>query len=358
MFQSFRRKDSPVSRSRRTRIALASACACCLLGSTALGANTGINVGTNGGADKTLSPNNGSATINLGDTITWTWVGPASDVDHVMESDPGQAESWDSDPGAGTNPNHSVGDTFVHQFTHTGAFNYHCRVHPDKMRGVITVKGPPTASFAIAPASGAIVGQMVNFDGFASSDPDGPLMSYEWDLDGNGSFETSGATPSRAYGTAGTIDVKLRVTDTDMNTHTAAKTLTIANPPVVPPVVNPFVPPVVVTAPPAIAKLTFTGAAKQRSAHTKGVTVMAKCDLACKVTATGWIGLPGGKKAALVKLTKALSPGAPTKVVLLVPKASRTIVQKLLAKGKVLTASLVLQTADGPKVSKTFKLTR
>ncbi len=345
-----------MSRSRRIPIALASACACALFGGTALGANTTIAVGNN----KTLSPNNGSATIGLGDTITWAWVGP--DTGHAMESGAGQTESWDSDPGI-ADPNHNIGDTFVHQFTHTGAFNYHCRIHPDKMFGVITVTGAtgvPTASFTITPASGAIVGQTVSFDGSASSDPDGVLMSYEWDLDGDGSFETSGATPSRAYGAAGTVSVKLRVTDNAANRNTATKTLTISDPPpVIPSVINPFVPPVVVTPPaPAVAKLVFTGAAKQKAADKRGVTVMATCDLACMVTATGSINLPGGKKVVLVKLTKALPAGAQTKVVLLVPKASRATVQKLLAKGKVLTASLVLKTADGSKLSKTFKLIR
>lgn len=339
-------------RSRRIPTALASACACSLLGGTALGANTTISVGNN----KTLSPNNGSATVSLGDTITWAWVGP--DTGHAIESNPGQAESWDSDP-AVADPNHDVGDTFVHQFTHTGAFSYHCRIHPDKMFGVITVNGaanlPPTASFTMTPPSGATVGQSVSFDGSASSDPDGLLMSYEWDLDGNGSFETSGATPSRAYGAAGTIAVKLRVTDNLAGQHTATRTLTISDPPVV----NPFVHPVVVTSPPpAVAKLWLTGPAKQKAADKRGVTGTAMCDLACRVTATGTIVLPGGRKVALVKLGKALPAGAQTKLVLLVPKASRATVAKLLAKGKVLTATLLLRTAEGAKASKTVKLTR
>lgn len=345
-----------MSRSRRTPIVLAAAIACALLGGTALGANTTISVGNN----KTLSPNNGSASIGLGDTITWAWVGP--DTGHIIESATGQTESWDSDPGV-TTPNHNVGDTFLHQFTHAGAFNYHCRIHPDKMFGVITVTGAtgvPTASFTISPVSGALVGQTVSFDGSASSDPDGPLTAYEWDLDGDGSFETSGATPSRAYGAAGTVSVKLRVTDTSANQDTATQTLTISDPPaVIPPVVSPFVPPVVVTPPPpAVAKLVFTGAAKQKAADKRGVTVMASCDLACTVTATGSIGLPGGKKVVLVKLTKALPAGAHTKVVLLVPKAARATVQKLLAKGKVLMASVVLKTADGSKLSRSFRLIR
>ena len=60
--------------------------------------------------------------------------------------------------------------------------------------------------------------QTVQLDGWLSSDPNQPsnTLSYAWDLDGNGSFETAGMTPT--YSTAG-LDgpavrtVTLRVTD-------------------------------------------------------------------------------------------------------------------------------------------------
>ena len=68
------------------------------------------------------------------------------------------------------------------------------------------VKGnqPPTASFT-APTS-AKVGEAVTLDASASKDPDGAVEQYEWDLDGDGTFETStGANPkvTRSFGTAG-----------------------------------------------------------------------------------------------------------------------------------------------------------
>ena len=341
-----------MTRSHRTFITLASACACSLLGGTALGANSTIAVGNN----KTLSP--ASPTITLGDTITWAWVGP--DTGHIIESLPSQAESWDSDPGvAPADASHSIGDTFVHQFTHTGAFNYHCRVHPDKMFGVITVNNPasaPTASFTVTPSL-ATVGETVSFDGTASSDPDGPLTAWEWDLDGDGTFETSGATPSRAYSVPGQINVQLRVTDSTANTNTTSQLITIAAAAAAP-ITNPFIPPVVVPPPPAVTKLVFTGAAKQRAADKRGVTVVATCNLTCMLSATGSISLPGGKKVVLTAIKKALAAGVQTKVVLMVPKAARPTVKKLLAKGKTLTASLVLKTADGSKSTKTFKLVR
>jgi hypothetical protein len=88
---------------------------------------------------------------------------------------------------------------------------------------------PPIASFNIRP-NPARVNQGVTFDGSASTDPDGSVANYKWDLDGNGSFETSTGSnriASRQYATARTIDVKLRVTDNHGNTNDTSRTLTV-----------------------------------------------------------------------------------------------------------------------------------
>jgi YD repeat-containing protein len=92
------------------------------------------------------------------------------------------------------------------------------------------VKGnqPPTASFT-SPAS-AKVGEAVTLDASASKDADGTVEQYEWDLDGDGTFETStGANPkvTRSFGTAGTIQVSLRVTDSSGATAVTSRTLTV-----------------------------------------------------------------------------------------------------------------------------------
>jgi len=79
---------------------------------------------------------------------------------------------------------------------------------------------PPTAAF-IATPNPALVGQTVNFDASGSSD-DGAIASYEWDLDGDGFYETTTATASKVYSSAGLVAVKLRVTDQggSFDTHT------------------------------------------------------------------------------------------------------------------------------------------
>lgn len=215
-------------RRRRSIIGLATLAACVLAPGAALGVSQEIAVGNS----KTLSPNNGSATIDVGDTITWRWVGP--DFDHSIAAFTGQAEQWSSDPGVSDadvdQVTHPLNFTLAHQFTTAGGYNYRCRIHPDKMFGTITVvaNGLPTAAFSFAPPSGATVGQQVDFDASASSDPDGIVMNYEWDLDGNGTFETQGPNPSRSYASAGTYTVSLRVTDNDAKQDVVAHNVVIA----------------------------------------------------------------------------------------------------------------------------------
>jgi YD repeat-containing protein len=90
---------------------------------------------------------------------------------------------------------------------------------------------PPSASFTATP-SAAPTGTSVQFDAAASTDPDGKIAKYEWDLDGNGTYETATgatATTSRSYATPGTFEVKLRVTDDDGQTATASRTVTAQN---------------------------------------------------------------------------------------------------------------------------------
>ncbi len=98
-------------------------------------------------------------------------------------------------------------------------------------RTVTIQNSPPTASFTASP-NPASVGATVTFDATASKDSDGTIVKYEWDLNGDGSYETdTGTTPaiSGSYGTVGERTIGLRVTDSDGATTVATKALVIQN---------------------------------------------------------------------------------------------------------------------------------
>ena len=92
-----------------------------------------------------------------------------------------------------------------------------------------TVDNSVHARFSIAP-NPALVGRAVTFDGSASNDAAHAIGKFEWDLDGDGSYETnSGGTPTvtQAYPSPGTFTIGLRVTDGEGRTATATNALQV-----------------------------------------------------------------------------------------------------------------------------------
>lgn len=72
--------------------------------------------------------------------------------------------------------------------------------------------GPLDARFTYTPERPR-PGQLVTFDGTVATGP-GPAVTYEWDLDGDGLFESRGPVVSRTYARDGVYRVTLRVSDT------------------------------------------------------------------------------------------------------------------------------------------------
>ncbi len=85
---------------------------------------------------------------------------------------------------------------------------------------------PPVASFATSTPSGTAPVQ-VQFDASASSDSDGTVSLYNWDF-GDGSTSTGVAT-YKVFGTAGTYDVQLRVTDNDGLSSSVTTAITVTD---------------------------------------------------------------------------------------------------------------------------------
>ncbi len=122
----------------------------------------------------------------------------------------------------------TTGDT-SYTYTTTGTHNAIFRATDNQgasttasaVTTVITVgtEGSPTAQGSATPNSGPAP-LTVHFDG-VGTDPDGTVVLYEWDFDGDGiydwSSDTSAAT-THTYSDAGTFAAALRVTDNDGKT--------------------------------------------------------------------------------------------------------------------------------------------
>jgi PGF-CTERM protein/surface glycoprotein (TIGR04207 family) len=89
---------------------------------------------------------------------------------------------------------------------------------------------PPTANFTIDPTE-PTVGENVVLLGATSSDPDGSITSYEWDLDGDGQYDDDTAIEQfTTFDSPGEKTVGLRVTDSSGATDTVRKNLTVVAP--------------------------------------------------------------------------------------------------------------------------------
>ena len=90
---------------------------------------------------------------------------------------------------------------------------------------------PPSPTFLATP-NPVVAGQPVSFDASGSTD-DGTIVRYEWDLDGNGSYETDGgASPmvTRSFPNATVMSIGVRATDDDGRTAVARSPLVVNAP--------------------------------------------------------------------------------------------------------------------------------
>ena len=77
--------------------------------------------------------------LDLGEHVTWYWVGP--DVVHSVTGESPNAAGIDSDPDE-TLPQHSVGDRFQIAFDRAGTYELVCKLH-STVRGTVTVSDRP-----------------------------------------------------------------------------------------------------------------------------------------------------------------------------------------------------------------------
>ncbi len=81
------------------------------------------------------------------------------------------------------------------------------------------------ASFVANPDSGEVP-LLVEFDATSSFDPDGEIVSYEWDFDGDGRYDDAeGEVVEYEFTQEGTYEVSLRVTDNNGESATTTETI-------------------------------------------------------------------------------------------------------------------------------------
>jgi plastocyanin len=301
-------------------------------------------------ADKTVTVNDSSydppsIKDKLGATVTWNWQTTVLLVSRSVTSDVGDPESFDS----GLKMN---GESFPHTFNTPGVYGYH-DTGGGGQTGTVTIYGSP--SLALTPSSSTINrGQSVDFQASSSSNPAGGTLTYEWDLDGNGSYETSaGATQTVLFPNAGFFNVGVRVTDEVGNQVTGVGTVQVNVPDadgdginddldkcpsdaavtgdgcpfVVPPIPGP-----IATSAAVADALGVAGALKS------GVNVVVNCSAAC----TAFVTLARSGKAVATPQTVILTDSGSKLVTLKFTRAAK----RSLAKLKSVKLQLQLVVAD------------
>jgi PKD repeat protein len=106
------------------------------------------------------------------------------------------------------------------------------------MLGALTVayaqsNAPPRADFRFSPQN-PDTNTIITFDASSSRDPDGTIVKYEWDFNGDGKFDETKTTPTttRLFDRAGEWRVNLRVTDNRGATGAISKIVKVTEAPV------------------------------------------------------------------------------------------------------------------------------
>ncbi|WP_436902164.1 PKD domain-containing protein [Halovenus halobia] len=115
-----------------------------------------------------------------------------------------------------------TGETASYLYTNSGEYTVSLTVTDDEgvtddITRTVTVtemSEPPEARMSVSPSEPE-VGQEVTFSAGGSSDPDGSISTYEWDLTGDGSVETTGQEVTYTYDSSGEFWVTLTVVDSD-----------------------------------------------------------------------------------------------------------------------------------------------
>ncbi|RKT79346.1 carbohydrate binding protein with CBM6 domain [Terracoccus luteus] len=87
----------------------------------------------------------------------------------------------------------------------------------------------PQAAISANPISSSTAPLTVTFDGSASVDPEGEELTYDWDFNGDGTFDATGVTASYTYTELGRYSARLRVTDPEGKVGLISTSISVGN---------------------------------------------------------------------------------------------------------------------------------
>jgi PGF-CTERM protein len=86
----------------------------------------------------------------------------------------------------------------------------------------------PIPDLSVTPEE-ASVGETVTLNASNSADPDGTIVEYRWDLDGDGVYDdATGATVTTSFGSSGTPTVGVMIVDDEGASNTTTRTISVA----------------------------------------------------------------------------------------------------------------------------------
>jgi len=120
---------------------------------------------------------------------------------------------------------HDVSLTVTDDDGNTDTITKTIEVGPAPSGGVSHGFQPPIADFYTPGEPDP--GDPVLFDGSSSVDPDGEIVAYAWDFDGDGKVDSTAVTAEHTFPIAGSYEVSLTVTDDDGNSDTITYTIEV-----------------------------------------------------------------------------------------------------------------------------------
>jgi len=141
---------------------------------------------------------------------------------------------WDFDGNGSWDTYDTVARDYTHAYNSSGTYNAVLYVQSSTgatATANITIQvnnNPPTATADVVPSNGEVP-LTVQMTG-SGTDQDGSIVLYEWDFDGNGTYDWSSTTTgntSHTYTTEGTYQAVFKVTDNEGLTATAMTITTV-----------------------------------------------------------------------------------------------------------------------------------